>query len=253
MPAMSSTAVRGTGQMGDAKYQRVRQGLQREYASAPAGMPLPSEADLGFRYQVSRITIRRAVQDLVDRGLLVKHQGRGTFVAARSPTDSASEVIDLHGFKGQMEAQGSKVTSRVLFQEIVFAPPEAAAALQLARDHTVVRLDRLRWLDGTLHQLTRSWLPCPAYSAVCDADFSEQSLLTFLKKRCGLRGAGGWSDVRIQDVSGDDAHALGIHEGSSRLRTAVTLADVEGKPALYTQTVYAAPDASASFAITGSC
>jgi GntR family transcriptional regulator len=75
------------------------------------GDQLPTEDTLIARFEVSRITIRRAIQNLVSRGLVEIHRGKGTFVAAPKITQ---ELTELSGFVEDMRALGRKPTARNL-------------------------------------------------------------------------------------------------------------------------------------------
>jgi GntR family transcriptional regulator len=80
------------------------------------GDQLPNEVSLIARFGVSRIMVRRAIQNLVSRGLVEIRRGRGTFVAAPKITQDLKE---LSGFLQDMHALGHKPTARVIGKEIV--------------------------------------------------------------------------------------------------------------------------------------
>src|SRR6202021_2276399 len=83
------------------------------------GDQLPTEVALLERFQVSRITVRRAIQNLVSRGLLEIRRGRGTFVLA--PRIEA-ELTRLTGFVEDMNAAGRKASARVVNRRVISAP-----------------------------------------------------------------------------------------------------------------------------------
>src|SRR6201996_132420 len=119
-------------------YLRVETGLASEIADGAlkAGDQLPTEDDLIRRFEVSRITVRRAIQNLVSRGIVEIRRGKGTFVAAPKITH---ELTELSGFVEDMHALGRKPTARVIGKEVVTADATVALHLALEKGERVVR------------------------------------------------------------------------------------------------------------------
>src|SRR5580692_7447183 len=113
-------------------YSRVETVLANEIADGDlkVGNQLPTEDSLIARFGVSRITVRRAIQNLVSRGLVEVRRGRGTFVAAPKITQDLKE---LSGFVEDMHALGRKPAARVIAKEIVIASATVARQLALTR------------------------------------------------------------------------------------------------------------------------
>src|ERR1700747_2797454 len=123
-------------------YSRVETVLASEIADGAlkVGDQLPTEDSLIARFEVSRITVRRAVQNLVRRGLVEIRRGKGTFVAAPKITQ---ELTELSGFVEDMQAVSSKPAARVLGREIVTADATVASRLALTKGERVVRIRRV--------------------------------------------------------------------------------------------------------------
>jgi len=117
-------------------YSRIEAVLTSEIVEGTlqTGDQLPTEDGLIARFGVSRITVRRAVQNLVTRGLVEIRRGKGTFVAERRITQ---ELTELSGFVEDMEALGRKATARVLGTEIVTADKTVARELALVSGERV--------------------------------------------------------------------------------------------------------------------
>src|SRR5260221_12871699 len=128
-------------------YSRVETVLASEIADGDlkVGDQLPTEDSLISRFAVSRITVRRAIQKLVSRGLVEMHRGKGTFVAAPKITQTFAE---LSGFVEDMHALGRKPTAGVISKEIVVADATVASQLALTKGEHVVRIRRARLADG---------------------------------------------------------------------------------------------------------
>src|ERR1700722_12763725 len=123
-------------------YARIEEAIATEIAQGEyrPGDQLPTEDALLQRFQVSRITFRRAIQDLVGRGLLEIRRGLGTFIL--SPRIEA-ELTKLTGFVEDMNAAGRKATARVVSQGIVAGPARVAEPLQLAIGTKVMQIKRV--------------------------------------------------------------------------------------------------------------
>src|SRR3984957_4759664 len=128
-------------------YSRVETVLASEIADdvLKVGDQLPTEDNLIARFNVSRITVRRAIQNLVNRGLVEIRRGKGTFVA---PPKMTQELTELSGFVEDMRALGRKPTARVISKEIVPANATVAHQLALTRGERVVRIRRVRLADS---------------------------------------------------------------------------------------------------------
>lgn len=121
----------------------------------PAGSRLENELLLAERYGLSRPTVRRAVQELVDKGLLVRKRGVGTQVIqphVRRPVELTSLYEDL-------ARAGETPTTTVLSLERVPAPAEIAAELDLVEGVEIVVLRRLRYSHGEPLALMTNFLP----------------------------------------------------------------------------------------------
>src|SRR6516164_4133493 len=124
-------------------YAEIEEAIATEIAQGDyrPGDQLPTEDALLERFQVSRITVRRAIQNLVGRGLLEIRRGLGTFVL--SPRIEA-ELTTLTGFVEDMNVAGRKATARVVSHGVVAASARVAERLQLAKGTKVMQIKRVR-------------------------------------------------------------------------------------------------------------
>ncbi len=147
------TKLRGGPQPKHAQLRDALAELAATELSPDAAMP--SERELMATYDVSRDTVRKAIDRLVADGLLTRVQGRGTFVA-RPRLESR---LHLASFSQDMRRRGLTPSTRLLAVELDRPPAEVAKALDLDDDAKAWRLDRVRRADGQPIALENGWYP----------------------------------------------------------------------------------------------
>jgi GntR family transcriptional regulator len=154
------------------KYQVIADDLTSKIKDGelPPGSALPPQKELSTRYGVTLATLRQALKQLEDEGLLSQEPGRGTFVFPRA----RYQLATLHGFADDLRAQGQTVTTEILDQA-VGTPP--AWAVSLLGHEPALRLERLRLVAGrpAVHQM--SWV---RGDDLASADLSDTSLYAAL-------------------------------------------------------------------------
>jgi GntR family transcriptional regulator len=116
---------------------------------------LPPERDLAEAYGISRVTIRKALDGLVDAHLLVRRQGAGTFVAPRVEKNFAL----ISSFTEDMESRGRRPSSKWLARSEGVVTPEEAMALGLSPGSAVYRFSRIRFADDVSMALEHTTVP----------------------------------------------------------------------------------------------
>lgn len=116
---------------------------------------LPPERDLAEAYKVSRVTVRKALDGLVDARLLTRRQGAGTFVAARVEKNFAT----ISSFSEDMLARGRQPHSEWLSRAEGSVTPEEAMAFGLGPGSPVYRFTRIRYADGMSMALEYATVP----------------------------------------------------------------------------------------------
>jgi GntR family transcriptional regulator len=139
---------------------------------------LPSERALSESLDLSRVTTRKAIDQLVLQGLIVRRRGSGNYIAPRIE----QALSRLTSFSEDLRARGFAPSSRWLTRETTVATDEAREILGLPRGARVARLERLRMADQTVMALEECILPA---SVVPDPTQVEGSLYEFLEARGG--------------------------------------------------------------------
>jgi GntR family transcriptional regulator len=143
---------------------------------------LPSEDELGLEFGVSKITVRQAVRDLAQAGLVRREQGRGTFVGDNQIRFGPRL---LNSFTDEMRDTGLQPGSQVLEKKVITATPELITKLQLVEGAEVFLLKRLRLAGGEPMGLQTVYIPCQIAPGLLDIDFGTASLYETLEQRYG--------------------------------------------------------------------
>src|SRR5882672_12947776 len=163
-------------------YERVESVLAGDIAdgSLPPETQLPAEDGLIDRFKVSRTTVRKAIQNLIERGLVEVRRGKGTFVVQPKITQGLTE---LTGFVEDMQALGRSPTARLLDKRIVAADEAVARQLALAPGTPVFRLRRVRLADGVAMSFDETYLPRDIGEKVADNDLEAEPVFALLEEK----------------------------------------------------------------------
>jgi GntR family transcriptional regulator len=181
----------------------------------PEHTHLPGELALGEAFGVSRITVRRALDELASRGLVQRVQGRGTMVC---PRQSFSPVVaDVNGLLERNVVIALETTSTLTEFAYVPAPPEVADSLALQRGEPVQMALRIRHREGMPFAHVTSWIP-EAIGRRFDAQALHETPVLTLLERHGVV-----IDRIEQTISAELAtravgRALGLEPGAALLK-----------------------------------
>ncbi|MCE2915149.1 MAG: histidine utilization repressor [Rubrivivax sp.] len=153
-----------------APYARVKQHLKEGLAAGrwPAGVPMPSEAELVAEFGVSRMTVNRALRELQAEGLVLRTQGVGTFAAPLHKVSSTLTISDVHD---EIVARGHRHEARVHLKRREPAPEALAAQLGLAVGAWVFHTLIVHLEDGVPLQCEDRYVNPDEAPGYLDADF----------------------------------------------------------------------------------
>jgi GntR family transcriptional regulator len=197
------------------------------------GDALPSERDLAARVDMSRVTVRKAVQHLVREGLLVQRHGSGTYVAAQ-PHRVEQSLSQLTSFAEDMARRGMAVRSVWLDRGLYPPSPEETVTLGLTSADSVARVARLRISGETPLAIERAAL---SSSILPDPEAIGTSLYAHLEKG-GNRPVRAIQRIRAVSLGEDDAALLGVTPGAASLRIERTSYLASGRVVEFTRSVY---------------
>src|SRR6478609_157530 len=203
-----SEVVRNLDPQGNQQLQRAIRDAIETHKLAPEDA-LPAERQIAADLAVSRITVRKALDGLVEEGLLVRRQGSGNFVAARIEKNFAK----LTSFSEDMRARGRTPRSEWLRRTEGMVTPEEALTLRLSPGSPVYRFHRLRFADSMpmcLEYATVAGFCLPSLDAVGD------SLYVALEE-AGNRPVRALQRLRALLLNAEQAKLLHAREGDAGL------------------------------------
>lgn len=197
------------------------------------GDALPSERDLALKVDVSRVTVRKAVQHLVREGVLVQRHGSGTFVAPQPPRVE-QPLSQLTSFAEDMARRGMDARSVWLDRGIYPPSPEETLVLGLSAGDRVARVARLRISGDQPLAIERASL---SERVLPDPENIGTSLYAHLEKG-GNRPVRAIQRIRAGNVGADDATVLEVPEGAAVLLIERISYLASGRVIEFTRSVY---------------
>lgn len=193
------------------KYRRVQDEVLGLASSLEVGAPLPAERSLAQRLGVSRMTLRRAVDELVDLGFLHRRQGSGTYVAEPKIT----QFLAASSFTQDMAARGLEPGARVVRFQHGPADADLARELEIMPGARVLRVARVRTADGEPIALEELAVDAALVPGLRPEDLEGTSFYELLRRRYGLRIVGGEQTMEAAALDAEAARLLRVPKGSA--------------------------------------
>lgn len=201
----------------------------------PTGSFLPGEQRLAEAHGVSRVTVRRALENLAADGLIEKRAGAGSVV--RVPDAPAAIAADMATLIPQVVQMGQSSTARLLSFSYGAPPARVAAGLGLAEGARVQIAVRLRLAAGRAFSHLTTYVPEEIAAHYSEADLATTPLFRLLE-RSGVALARASQSVTATLASPAVAEALGIAAGSALLSLTRIVRDAEGRGVEYLSAEY---------------
>ena len=210
-------------------YHQAAQSLERaiDEGRLPRGSKLEGELDLAEQLGISRPTMRAALRQLVEKGLLIRRRGIGTMVA----TKPVRRVVALTSLYDDLKESGREPTTRVLNFEETLCPPEIAEQLGVGPAAPVLRFDRLRVAGSDPISLMHNFVPGGLLEiAREDLEFTG---LYDLFRRSGITPHVATQRVGARKAGDEEAELLEVEPGDPVLTMTRTAYDTSGRPIEY--------------------
>jgi GntR family transcriptional regulator len=212
------------------RYQEIAQTLRQRVQAEGPGHVLPSESDLSAEFDVSRVTVRRALETLRDEGLLESRQGFGWFV---SMTPVQQRLGRLDTIESQLEERGVHPQRQILEFAFVEAPDHVRAALGCEQ---VLRVKRLNLADGARFAVVTVWCPAALGEHLSRRDVERKPFYELL----GMELRGATQTIGAAAAGEADAGLLEVPVGSPVLRCVRITTTAAGEPILMSEHIFPA-------------
>ena len=190
------------------------------------GDKIMTEAEMAKEYGVSLITVRKAVGSLMEKGLVVRKQGKGTFVT--KPKYSRN-MKKLQSFTEMCEQMGVKPGAQVLENRLIMADKKVADRLGIEPGSNVVYIFRLRLADGEPVQVEKSYFPLK-YAFLLEEDLNNGSMFECLKEKAGAKVASSEKMIELCRATAEEAALMDVKKGDYLLFVKSTAYDENGEP-----------------------
>lgn len=194
---------------------------------------LPSEHALAEQYGVSRMTVRQALDHMVADRLVDRRRGAGTFVSS-SPV-GVRRLNSLRSFREDMGLEDHDVRTEMLIQDHRLPPIEVRDRLRLRQGQKVIRLRRLRRVEGTPMSVQDSWLPYSVAPSLARDELLDGSLYRTLQQRYGIELRTAEQEITAVAATKGLADLLDVDEGAPLIAGFRVVLDRDGLPVEYAE------------------
>jgi DNA-binding GntR family transcriptional regulator len=219
-------------------YHQLAEQLSQAITSGALqpGDAFENEVALGDRLGLSRPTVRRAIQELVGQGLLLRRRGLGTTVAGRQ-IHRRAELTSLYD---DLKREGTVEPSTCVLSHEVVHDERASAALGLAPDTPLLSIVRLRKAGDLPLAVMRNWLP-PQYSDITRDELEKEGLYALLRER-GARPVVAHQSIGARTPTAAERRHLELRPSQPVLTMTRSAFDAVGNPVEYGDHCYRAQD-----------
>ncbi|MBT2658824.1 GntR family transcriptional regulator [Bacillus sp. ISL-18] len=210
-------------------YRQLKKAIQAAILNDTyqQGEKIPTEPELSEQYNVSRITVRKAVEELVKEGYLVKQQGKGTFVSLPKIDRKIEHVM---GFTAACQANGFTSHSKVTKTEVMKGDADLRKALQLEKDEKVLYIQRKRFAGDNPLMLENNYYPYNRYSFLLDETL-DGSLYDLLREKYEIfPNQSGKTTLEIALADEEQAQLLETSIGKPLFYMNAVIYDQHGRP-----------------------
>lgn len=213
-------------------YVQIREQLREEITSGALkrGEQLPAEHELAARFNVSRMTLRQSIEDLVNEGLLYRRHGVGTFVAF---PHLQRDHTRLTSFFDKAQDEGIKVRASLLRLEVIPALAPVARALDIPAGSQVIHVKTLRFANNVPITVHDAHVPHKLFANILTENFEVQHLWDLFEK-CGYRVKRAVQRLEAREADKEVARLMKIKEGAPILFKERTVYATDGTPVEFT-------------------
>lgn len=199
------------------------------------GDALPSERDLAETYGLSRTTVRLAMSELEELGLVTRKHGKGTFVS--SVSRDTTDLMGTYSFTDQMRSLGRVPHTEVIDFEVREASKFVAQNMDLRLGEAVFRMRRLRTADGVPMMLERTYMPVKVFDGLTQRMVKSKSLYEIVEQDFRMKIKTAEEAFGARAARPDEARLLKIDEDAPVLHLVRTTYNSKNVVIEYTRSV----------------
>jgi GntR family transcriptional regulator len=195
------------------KYSAVKRAIFERITSEqyPLNSMIPSEREFIESFGVSRITVRKAIDELVAEGYLYRIQGKGTYVKS---DEAPHDLFSLTSCTEEIESMGMTAGRRVVRAEVVGADQRLAATMELDEGSPIFVLERVYYANGQPINYTTTHLPLALFPGLDEHDFAVDSLYSVIEHQYGVTISNARRMLEATLAEGAVAKHLDVAKGS---------------------------------------
>ncbi|WP_117234958.1 GntR family transcriptional regulator [Vibrio maerlii] len=192
-------------------YHDVKDGIKQHRYKI--GEQLPDGKTLAANYSCSEMTVKRALDMLVDEGLIARKRGAGTFVK-RLPREmnfshGSASFSHLLGTAANLETAGVKLTTKLISFEVIPADTSLASSLNIESDELVYKIKRVRIIDNKPTTIEETFMPISRIPGL-KKQHAEQSIYSYIEGILGLKIHSATLSLSVRKADHEDAKLLAI-------------------------------------------
>lgn len=227
MPRTPRTAAPLKSRSAEPLYRQLRDELRAliQAGDYPPDAPFPGDHELARRYGVARITVRQAIAELVEEGLLVRRPGKGTFIGRPK---IKRQLVNVASFTARVQSAGLHAGSKLLQREILVGDPELCERLAAPYNTRVLHLHRLRYTEDEPTSLEDAYLNLDRFPDLEHLDLNTQSLYRFLEERYQVRPGYAHRLLDLALATQQESQLLQISRGAPLFLLRATVRSTDG-------------------------
>jgi GntR family transcriptional regulator len=214
-------------------YQQVKEDIKAaiENGRYKPQEKIPAEPELSAEYSVSRITVRRAIEELCSEGYLVKMQGRGTFVSSPRIHRKMFNGNEMESFSRTCRNSGMRPGAKLLDRKIVPVRENEMAFFGCGKDALLLYIQRVRTADGLPIFLENLFFHYETFKDLMSVSWDDVSAFETIYAVTGKKPTKtGYRTIEIARASAEQAQVLGVPLGEPLLHMNVQFLDQTGSP-----------------------
>lgn len=216
------------------KQERIRDRVLDLIGTLHVGDAIPSERDLSTRLGVSRMTLRKAVDELVKEGYLVRRHGSGTYVAKPKPNRRPG----IASFSAEVRSSGMVPSSKTLSESLIPAGAELGRRLRVSPSQQIHVFSRLRLADDVPAALETLHVPASLCPGLTGADLETGSFYEFLVDRYGLEVTEGTQTIEPTVINTEESDLLDVPLHSPAFLFELTTRAADGRTVEFVRSVH---------------